>query len=344
MHRKIVLLVLAILSGAICARCDNLAYIASPDQGVVLKVNLTRQVVESTIRVGEHPWYISVGGNKLFIHGMSDSNDSAYIQVFDLRQGRSIKRIETGSICCSVAIGDQMVFAVVKPKPELIVVDPATLSFDSIPLPKDFSPTALSKGRDAGQLLVVASHFASLGVPDHTVCHVVSIPQKKVISTFDLPLGIDSILLLRDAIILHAEGPTGSTNFFYGDRLDGGNWTRKEIPFFCEDYTNRQKYAVLPKASYAVYAAGDCPGDEELEANEPTILVLDSTATPLWKVTDKFDKIPAPNSIAILPDDRIVFVSGGFGLGILDPHTHKLLAHIRIGQEWALWGLALVPD
>src|SRR5215470_13258513 len=338
MSKLVITLALTTLLSGSCL-CKTVAYVPATDEGVVYRISLETGEVESKIAVGGRPYYASAYQNTLFLDGPKREGKGSYIQVFDLEGRRTLRQMSVGTLCCSLLTESEIVYAVSQPAPELLAISLSTLSARTIQLPEHFVPASLAAGENAGELLVLASEYAEPGVAKQTVCFVVSITAGKILRSFGLPLGADSILNVDGRMVVSTVGSTAASPFFYSRSIVSPKWVRFDVSHFCRQYTNRQLYLALGSLNQLIYSAGDCPGDAELEQTEPTILAIDPEGSLSWSVTEKADHIPSCNSIAALPDGRIAIVSRGWGVGIFDPKTRKLAAHIRVGDNSSLWGI-----
>lgn len=318
------------------------AFVSSPDLGKVYKIDLQGYVVQKAYHVGGHPQYISFHDNKLFIEGEVGPDGWAYIDVFDLEREEVIKRIPTGVVRAGPVVGEtELIYAIQNPKPEILFVDFRHLNATALSMPDRLVPGSLALTPDMMHLFIVATEYQEVGIPRQTVLLALSLKDRQIKIIEKLPNHTDSIAFLGDIFLIHVSKNAEKDQFILRRYREMKIVQAFEVPYFCEQYTNRQKYAALPTLGQFVVAGGDCPGDEELEENQPTVLAFTSAGNLTWKVTNAADGVPAPFTLATLADGRIVFVASGFGLGILDPKTGRLLRRIRIGNDNALWGLAV---
>lgn len=334
----------------LCLACSSssfafqTAFVSSPDEGIIYKVDLSRGTVEKVYRIGGYPQYINLGDDYLFIEGEAGQNGWAYIDVFSILQEKIVKRITTGVVSAGpVHFGRELIYAIQRPRPEILFLDTIELRTSVLPMPDELVPISMALSSDRQHLWIVASEYQEVGVPRRTVLIDLHTKYRKHQIKKELPKYTDAIVIFEDRVLIHV-GRSGSEDRFI--LLEYPNLkTLKElqIPYFCEEYTNRQKYIVTMKLRQFVIGGGDCAGDEKLEKNEPTILSLNLFGDLVWKVTSSADGIPSPFSLATLADGRIVFVSSDFGAGVLDPRTGKLMQQIKFGNSQAIWGLA-VPD
>lgn len=337
-HPSLLLSAVFCLTLSTTAHCDTFAYVPSPDEGIVYRVSLEQRSVSARINTGGSPWYALKFEDFLLLDGPDEKSGHSYIQVFDLQNNRTLRRWSAGSICCTLLHDGTVVYAITDPIPQLTIVNLRDLSVRVVTLPHDFLPVAIERG-DRNELLLAATQYASPGIAKTSLLYRISIPTGEILTTAKLPTGVTMLTRANGRIFVSSLGASPEYSFFRSDSVTDPNWTQFAIPFFCEQFSNRQKYAFSPYSQELIIAAGDCPGGQELETKEPTITGINMQGTVVWSVTDKADRVPSPNSIAIAPDGTVAFVSGGWGFGLLDPKTHKLKAQIALGKNLSFWGL-----
>jgi hypothetical protein len=315
----------------------EIAFVASPADRVVYRVDLDSRVVQKIHEVEGEPLHLTLVDTKLLVEWRTeDAGGQYYIDVFDVTAETVIKRISTGIISDGpVRIGDELIYALQKPH-EIMFLDLNRLTTASLPLPDGFIPVSVARGPRGDHVFVVAGEYEHpinrLLRPRRKVLIEVFVKERRIAIRDELPKHSGMIMFLDDRFLLET-GDELFTLYAYPDRKVLREF---RVPYFCQFGSSRQLYAAIPQFQQFVIAGGFCPGTVEFEKNEISIAVISSNGDLVWKVTHRGDDIPPASSVAVLPDGGIAFVNAGFGLGILDPKTGKLLRQIEVGNGWSL--------